>query len=64
MTGYHPDHGFLKKIGVKIDEESGRPYFNEETMETNVEGVFIAGLSLPAIMPMRFLLKTGVSTAD
>ncbi|MED1123119.1 YpdA family putative bacillithiol disulfide reductase [Bacillus atrophaeus] len=44
MTGYHPDHGFLKKIGVKIDEESGRPYFNEETMETNVEGVFIAGV--------------------
>ncbi|MCI3196735.1 YpdA family putative bacillithiol disulfide reductase [Bacillus sp. HU-1818] len=44
MTGYHPDHGFLKKIGVKIDEESGRPFFNEETMETNVEGVFIAGV--------------------
>lgn len=29
---------------MKIDEESGRPFFNEETMETNVEGVFIAGV--------------------
>ncbi|MBT2575489.1 YpdA family putative bacillithiol disulfide reductase [Bacillus sp. ISL-51] len=44
MTGYHPDHGFLKKIGVRIDEESGRPFFREETMETNVDGVFIAGV--------------------
>ncbi|MGG4363174.1 YpdA family putative bacillithiol disulfide reductase [Bacillus subtilis] len=44
MTGYHPDHQFLEKIGVEIDKETGRPYFNEETMETNVEGVFIAGV--------------------
>src|SRR4051812_44318021 len=26
MTGYHPDHQFLKNMGVKIDEESGRPF--------------------------------------
>src|SRR5690606_2463533 len=44
MTGYKPDHGFLKKIGVEIEEESGRPIFNPETMETNVKGVFIAGV--------------------
>lgn len=44
MTGYHPDHGFLKKMGVDIDEETGRPIFNPETMETNVEGIFIAGV--------------------
>ena len=44
MTGYHPDKDFLKKMGVKIDAETGRPFFNEETMETNVEGIFIAGV--------------------
>lgn len=44
MTGYHPDHSFLQKMGVKIDAESGRPFFNEETMETNEEGIFIAGV--------------------
>jgi len=44
MTGYHPDHGFLQKMGVEIDAESGRPSFNEETMETNEEGIFIAGV--------------------
>lgn len=44
MTGYHPDHSFLTKIGVKMDEETGKPHFNYETMETNMEGVFISGV--------------------
>ncbi|WP_070121184.1 YpdA family putative bacillithiol disulfide reductase [Bacillus marinisedimentorum] len=44
MIGYHPDHSFLMKIGVGIEKETGRPLFNEETMETNVTGVFIAGV--------------------
>lgn len=44
MIGYHPDHSFLKKAGIVIDEESGRPTFNEETMETNIAGLYIAGV--------------------
>lgn len=44
MTGYHPDHQFIAKMGVMIDEESGRPTFHPETMETNVENLFIAGV--------------------
>ena len=44
MTGYHPDHSFLTKMGVEIDSGTGRPLYKEETMETNVEGIFIAGV--------------------
>ncbi|MFF2752665.1 YpdA family putative bacillithiol disulfide reductase [Psychrobacillus sp. NPDC058041] len=44
MTGYHPNHAFLEKMGVQIDTVTGRPSINEETMETNVKGVFIAGV--------------------
>ncbi|WP_017728074.1 YpdA family putative bacillithiol disulfide reductase [Halalkalibacterium ligniniphilum] len=44
MIGYHPDHQFLQKMGVEIDEATGRPLFSAETMETNVEGIFIAGV--------------------
>jgi thioredoxin reductase (NADPH) len=44
MIGYHPDHQFLKKIGIQIDETTGRPLFNNETMETNIAGAFIAGV--------------------
>ncbi|MCK1982404.1 MULTISPECIES: YpdA family putative bacillithiol disulfide reductase [Peribacillus] len=44
MTGYHPDHSFLASMGITIDKETGRPAYNEETMETNVKGVYIAGV--------------------
>ncbi|MGV3487660.1 MAG: YpdA family putative bacillithiol disulfide reductase [Tuberibacillus sp.] len=44
MTGYHPDHQFLLKLGVGVEKDTGRPIFNPDTMETNVEGVFIAGV--------------------
>lgn len=44
MTGYHPDHSFLKRMGVKVDNKTGRPMYNEKTMETNVPNMFIAGV--------------------
>jgi thioredoxin reductase (NADPH) len=44
MTGYHPDHSFLQKIGIEIDEETGRPKYNEDSMESNVKGIYIAGV--------------------
>ncbi len=44
MIGYHPDHAFLKQMGVQIEEDTGRPVHNELTMETNVKGIFIAGV--------------------
>ncbi|CAM3716381.1 YpdA family putative bacillithiol disulfide reductase [Alkalicoccus chagannorensis] len=44
MTGYHPDHSFIRSIGVHVDEATGRPEADPETMETNVAGVYIAGV--------------------
>ncbi|MBX0356195.1 YpdA family putative bacillithiol disulfide reductase [Halobacillus sp. Nhm2S1] len=44
MTGYRPDHAFLTKMGVEMDEETGRPTFDEDTMETNIQGIYIAGV--------------------
>lgn len=44
MTGYRPDHAFLKEMGVGVDVETGRPLFNPDTMETNITGIFIAGV--------------------
>ena len=44
MTGYHPDHSFLTKMGVEIEQETGRPVINETTMETNIKGIYIAGV--------------------
>ncbi len=44
MTGYHPDHGFLAQMGIEIDRETGRPRYDEETMESNIDGIYIAGV--------------------
>lgn len=44
MTGYHPDYSFLERMGIEIEEESGRPSYNLETMESNVKGLYIAGV--------------------
>ena len=44
MIGYHPNHDFLERMGIVIDPASGRPEFDEITMETGVDGLFIAGV--------------------
>jgi thioredoxin reductase (NADPH) len=43
LTGFHPDRDFLTSSGVRIEEE-GFPYFDETTMETNVPGLYLAGV--------------------
>ncbi|WP_188453840.1 YpdA family putative bacillithiol disulfide reductase [Virgibacillus oceani] len=44
MTGYRPDQQFLQQIGIKIDKETGRPQFDDATFETNVPGIYVAGV--------------------
>ncbi|MGH2317586.1 YpdA family putative bacillithiol disulfide reductase [Planococcus sp. SE5232] len=44
MIGYHPDHQFLRSMGISIDPVSGRPSFDENSMETDVENLYIAGV--------------------
>jgi CDGSH-type Zn-finger protein len=43
LTGYHPDFDFIKKTGINIDSETLIPEFNQETGETNIPGIYIAG---------------------
>lgn len=44
MIGYHPDHEFLTSLGIGIDAVTGRPEFNEATMESGIPGMYIAGV--------------------
>ncbi|KIA91362.1 hypothetical protein OC25_22295 [Pedobacter kyungheensis] len=43
MTGYQPDFSMLRKFGIELPE-SLCPAYNEETMETNVKGLYLAGV--------------------
>lgn len=45
MTGYQPDLSFLKKIGINISEDEQQiPEHDPETMETNIKGIYLAGV--------------------
>jgi thioredoxin reductase (NADPH) len=45
MTGYRPNFEFLKKIGIHLSTDAKCiPYYNHETMETNLPGVYLAGV--------------------
>jgi len=44
MTGYRPNFEFLKKLGVHLTEDKFIPHYNHETMETNVPGLYLAGV--------------------
>jgi thioredoxin reductase (NADPH) len=45
MTGYKPNFDFLKKVGINLSTD-GRfiPQYNPDTMETNLPGVYLAGV--------------------
>ncbi|WP_446050181.1 YpdA family putative bacillithiol disulfide reductase [Zobellia laminariae] len=45
LTGYMPNFEFLTNMGVKLsDDEKKLPQYNPETMETNVAGIYLAGV--------------------
>ncbi|RVU00860.1 YpdA family putative bacillithiol disulfide reductase [Mucilaginibacter limnophilus] len=44
MTGYKPNFDFLKKIGINLSEDKFKPEYNADTMETNLPGVYLAGV--------------------
>jgi len=45
MTGYHPDYKFLREAGIKIsNDELMLPEFNPDTHESNMPGIYLAGV--------------------
>jgi len=45
MIGYQPDYNLLDQLGVEYQtNEDMVPTFNTDTLETNIEGVYVAGV--------------------
>ena len=45
MTGYRPNFSFLRKIGINLStDEKKIPEYDPETMETNLKGIYLAGV--------------------
>jgi len=45
LTGYMPNFSFLERLGITLSDDANRfPEYNEDTMETNVPGLYLAGV--------------------
>ncbi len=44
MTGYKPNFDFLKKLGITLSDDKFIPEYNQDTMETNLPGLYLAGV--------------------
>src|SRR5947209_5142923 len=46
LTGYEQDTSLLEGAGVEFSGDARVPHYDEETMETNVPGLFLAGTAV------------------
>src|SRR5436309_7085668 len=44
LTGYHPDYNFLTSMGIELQKPEMRPICNPQTFESNVPGIYVAGV--------------------
>ncbi len=57
-TGYQPNLSFLEKIGIHLsNDEVRKPEYDEETHETNVPGVYLAGVICGGMNTSRLFIE-------
>lgn len=59
MTGYQPNIKFLKQIGIEVDDQTGRPLLNNETFETNLPNVYVAGVVVSGYNTSETFIENG-----
>ena len=59
MTGYHPDFTFLEQLGVKFEGPDKRPRCNPETLESNVPGIYLAGVIVAGSRTNEIFIENG-----
>jgi len=59
MTGWRPDRKFISGLGIDIDDETGIPSHDPDTMETNVPGIYIAGVLAAGYNANKIFIENG-----
>ncbi len=59
LTGYHPDYSFLRSLGVQLTPGECRPIVNQETLETNVAGIYVAGVIVAGSKTSEIFIENG-----
>lgn len=59
LTGYRADLRLLRSLGVQVDDTTGVPRHDPATMETNVRGVYIAGVLSSGFDANKIFIENG-----
>jgi thioredoxin reductase (NADPH) len=59
MTGYHPDFEFLEGLGIRFKGEDKLPICNPETLESNVPGIYLAGVIVAGSRTNEIFIENG-----
>jgi thioredoxin reductase (NADPH) len=59
MTGFAPNTELLREAGVPIDDATGIPTHDSETLETSVAGLFIAGVVVAGYDANKVFIENG-----
>ena len=58
MTGYKPDFELLQKTGIRIKQDDmQKPIYNPETMETSIEGLYLAGVIVGGMETAKWFIE-------
>lgn len=57
-TGYQPNLSFLEKMGIHLsDDEVRKPDYNEDTHETNIPNIYLAGVICGGMNTSRLFIE-------
>jgi thioredoxin reductase (NADPH) len=59
MTGYHPDFTFLERMGIRFEGPDRLPVCNPETLESNVPGIYLAGVIVAGSRTSEIFIENG-----
>jgi thioredoxin reductase (NADPH) len=59
LTGYHPDYEFIESLGVRLDPETRRPALDPNTLESNVPGIYLAGVVIGGKYTGEIFIENG-----
>ena len=58
MTGYQPNIPFLKQLGIRISKDNiCKPDYEEKTYQSNVEGIYLAGVICGGLNTHRLFIE-------
>jgi thioredoxin reductase (NADPH) len=64
-TGYKPDFDFMKNIGIQLDENNSMiPSYNPDSMESNVPGLYLAGVVCGDLETRKWFIENSRVHAD